>query len=149
MSPRAGPRHLDDGTIGVMRTLLLALLVACGTPGHSGQRLLSYEIEDANNAKKPLVIELHNKACKPCQTFDQEVLADPKVKQALDGIVFVRYDADSPAGRDAVERTGTKSFPTLLVVDSDGVIKAQRVGSEPSAEELLDFIKQAHDVSGR
>src|SRR5439155_19045277 len=101
-----------------MRTLLLALVVGCGTPGHSGQRLLSYEIESANDARKPLVIELHNAACKPCQTFDQDVLADAKVKPALDGIVFVRYDVDSPAGRDAVTRTGAKTFPTLLVIDS-------------------------------
>jgi thiol:disulfide interchange protein len=130
-----------------MRGLALIVLVGCA-PVDLDRALLPYAIEAARDQKKPLIIELGASWCKPCRIFEQRVLTDPRVQEAMRDVIFVRYDIDTPRGKDAQRRTRSRGVPTVLGIDHRGFIRVKKVGTEPTADEFLVFMKQAHAVLG-
>jgi thiol:disulfide interchange protein len=129
----------------VRHVVLVALLASCG-PVPGGQRTLPYALEDANAAHQPLVVELGATWCKPCHIFETQVLPDPRVQAALKGIMFVRYDIDTGAGRDAQRRLGTNAVPVVAGIDRDGVIRVYKRGTEATPEHFLEFLREVHMV---
>ena len=85
---------------------------------------------------------------KPCQIFARQVLSDPRVQEALRDVVFVRYDIDTPAGRDAMYRCQTRGVPAVFGIDHGGFIRMRTLGAEPTADEFLAFLRQARAVLG-
>lgn len=125
--------------------IALMLAGACATPDAS-KALLPYAIEAAADQHKPLIIELYATWCKPCRVFEEHVLTDPRVQDALRGVLFVRYDIDTGRGRDAMMRTRMRGVPAVVGIDHEGYIRLVKVGTEPTADEFLVFMKQAHQV---
>jgi thiol:disulfide interchange protein len=119
------------------------VLASCGPSGH-GPRLLPYAVEEANAAHQPLVVELGATWCKPCRVFETKVLPDPRVQAALRGITFVRYDIDTGAGRDAARRIGTNVVPVVAGIDRDGVVRVFKKGTEQTADNFLEFLREVH-----
>jgi thiol:disulfide interchange protein len=121
------------------------LVTACA---HTGPRMLPYELEAANAAHEPLVIELGATWCGPCHIFAEKVLPDPRVQAALAGIHFVRYDVDTTAGADAQARVGSRGIPTVVGIDHDGHIRVYKQGTEDTADSFLEFLREVHVVLG-
>jgi thiol:disulfide interchange protein len=126
------------------RILIVLLLAAC--EAHTGPLLLPFELEAANDAKQPLVIELGASWCKPCQYFSANILPDPRVQAALQGIHFVRYDIDTHAGADAQARVGSHGVPSVAGFDRDGRVKVFKQGTEGSVDNFLEFLREVHVV---
>ncbi len=128
--------------------LVLAAAVLLGSAcGASPQRpWLQYAVEDAAAQNKLLIVEFHAEWCKPCKYFEANVLTDPRVQQALDGLIFVRYDIDTPTGRDAYLRCNGRAVPTFVAIDGTGRIRLLKQGAEPTADEFLNFLSQARQV---
>jgi thiol:disulfide interchange protein len=127
--------------------ILLALIGACAAPDLD-RATLPYAIKAARDQHRPLIIELGATWCKPCRVFEQRVLTDPRVQEAMRDVIFVRYDVDTYRGRDAQRRTRSRGVPTVLGIDHAGFIRLKKVGTEPTADEFLVFVKQAHAVLG-
>jgi len=135
------------------RTVLLLLLLSslltkvagCATPK---QPWLEIAIEDAASKKKPLVVEFYATWCKPCRHFEEKILPDPRVQDALQGMEFVRYDIDGTTGRNAYDRCGAKGVPTVVGIDRDGRVRLLKTGTELTADEFLNFLAQAKRVLG-
>ena len=127
-----------------MTVLLLSMALAgCA---HAGPRMLPFELEDANEAHEPLVVELGASWCAPCKVFTTNVLPDPRVQAALAGIRFVRYDVDTAAGRDAARRIGISGVPTVVGIDRGGRVRIYKRGTEQSADNFLEFLREVHAV---
>ena len=94
------------------------------------------------------MVEFHASWCEPCREFERRVLPDPRVRQALAGVVYVRYDEHSHTGHDATLRCDVRSFPTWLGIDGQGKIRLKKVGAEPTPEAFLEFLAQTKRVLG-
>lgn len=130
-----------------MRSIVALVVVAgCAAPSDLSRVTLPYAIEAAAAQHRPLVIELGATWCKACQVFETKVLPDPRVQAALRDVVFVRYDVDTPSGKDAMLRCRTRGVPAVLGIDHDGRVRLEKIGTEPTADEFVRFMKQAHDV---
>lgn len=127
---------------------ILAFASGCAGSSDLSRQLLPYAIDAATDAHKPLIIELSATWCGPCRLFASQVLTDPRVQAALADVMFVRYDIDTPAGRDAMHRCRVRGVPAVLGIDHDGNIRVEKLGTEPTADEFLVFMKQAHQVLG-
>jgi len=127
---------------------LATLLLTTGCIPASHHPWLPYAIEEAAQQKKPLVIEFYATWCKPCARFEENILKQPRVQQALQDVVFIRYDIDSRAGRDAYLRCRARSVPTFVGIDSGGHIRLLKEGTESSADEFLVFLAEAKAVLG-
>jgi len=124
-----------------VRALIVVMLAACA---HTGPREIPYELEDANAANQPLVVELGATWCGPCRYFASHILPDPRVQAALVGIHFVRYDIDTRAGADAMQRCGARGVPTVVGIDRDGKIRVFQQGTEDTADTFLEFLREVH-----
>jgi thiol:disulfide interchange protein len=131
----------------MLRWCLFAALGGCGTTDLA-HATLPYAIDAASEAHRPLIIELSATWCKPCHVFATQVLTDPRVKEALRDVLFVSYDIDTPNGRDAMQRCRVRGVPAVLGIDHEGVVRLEKLGTEPTADEFLVFMRQAHAVLG-
>ena len=126
---------------------LVALVMAVAACGASrGPGGLPYVVEQARAARVPLVVELGATWCGPCRIFESRVLPDPRVQEALKGIMFVRYDVDSPAGQDAQGRIGIRLVPVVVGIDGTGRVRLLKKGTESTPEHFLEFLREVHAV---
>lgn len=129
----------------VLLAACAAALSACVTPG---PQYLPLVIKDAATQQKPLVVEFYANWCKPCQQFEQHVLPDPRVQEALRDVMFVRYDVERPTGQDAQRRCRVTALPSMVGIDGTGKIRLLKQGTESTPDEFLVFLKQAKQVLG-
>jgi len=125
-----------------MRRCALVLLMCVGT---AAAEPLDAAIERAKAADMPLVVELGAEWCKPCKVFEKDILPDMRVQKALASVVFVRYDADEPQGKDAVTRLSARSFPTFVVL-GNGIERHRQTGipdGEAGVAVFLDILDRA------
>jgi thiol:disulfide interchange protein len=128
-----------------MRWLAPVVLVACAS-GHVEHPWLEFAIDEAKQTHRPLVVEFYAAWCKPCHVFAESVLPDPRVQAALQNVLFVRYDIDSPTGKNAMRRCQVRGIPSVVGIDHKGFVRLRKTGTEPTADELLVFLRQAHQV---
>jgi len=125
--------------------LLVVVGCASGPPSHPW---LAYAIGQSADENKPLIVELGASWCKPCRVFETRVLPDPRVQAALADVIFVRYDVDTPVGHDAMLRCRARGVPTVVAIDHAGWVRMMKTGTEPTADEFLVFLRQAHTLLG-
>ena len=132
-----------------MRLFALTFVVVAGcapprVPAPPAPTLTS-ELAAANHANQPLVIEFGATWCKPCRTFAEQVLPDPRVVAALRHVRFVQYDIDTPTGAEAMRRLDVTGVPAIVSLDRAGGVRQRKVGAAPSADELLAILGAARD----
>lgn len=71
------------------------------------------------------------------------MLVDARVQSALRDIEFVQYDIETSSGADAAKRCNVTSVPAMIGVAPDGTPRPFKMGSEPTVEEFVTFLKQA------
>ncbi|HEY5921188.1 MAG TPA: thioredoxin family protein, partial [Kofleriaceae bacterium] len=107
--------------MGIRTRMVVVGLVCMVTSVHAeSPPPLDEAIKQAAAARKPLLIEFGAQWCAPCKEFEARTLPSPSVKEALKGVVFVRYDADDNVGERAARKLGISSYPTFLVLDASG-----------------------------
>jgi thiol:disulfide interchange protein len=128
---------------------LLATVLALGCaatehgPAGGGSPSLADAIAAATRAHQPLVVEFGATWCKPCHVFAEQVLTDPRVRDALREVTFVQYDIDTSAGADAARRCHVDGVPAVVGVDHVGNAPLRKAGIEPTADEFLAFLREA------
>lgn len=117
---------------------LIAACLVAGVPAFADDAPPSLDaaIAQAARENKPLVIELGATWCSPCRYFEQKVLPRGDVQEALELVVFVRYDIDVPPGDVIAKQLGVVGVPAFLALDLNGKVTARHVG--------ISFAKDAH-----
>lgn len=64
---------------------------------------LAAGLAQAEREGKPVLVDMWATWCKNCLTMDKTTLADPSVKQALDGYVKIKFQAEQPDEAPAVD----------------------------------------------
>ncbi len=68
---------------------------------------------------KPIMMDLYWSKCPHCQRMDEETFPDPRVTALKDDFVWVREEVKEER-TDLAEKYGVDSFPTLVILDSQG-----------------------------
>jgi thioredoxin-related protein len=89
---------------------------------------------------KPLLIAVSAEWCVPCKTFRNTVLQDDRVKERLQTVVFIEYDAEEPPGIFIAERFRVDAFPTFIVVGANGMELTRKAGSQLGGDPTAEFI---------
>jgi len=120
----------------------IALTVATSSATPAAPPAIDDAIKQAAAAHRPLVIEFYTTWCGPCQIFDKGVLPLAEVQRAIGDVVFVRYDADTPLGREVAARYRIDAYPTFVVLDRHGVETLRRRGGL-SEQAFLELVGEA------
>ena len=76
----------------------------------------------AKGSGKRVLVDVGAYWCHPCHELEEEVFSLPKVGEVVaDGFVALRLDAEKDQGPELVERYRVQAYPTLLVLDGDGL----------------------------
>ena len=73
----------------------------------------------AEREGKPVLVDLWATWCKNCLTMDKTTLVDPSVKQALEGYVKVKFQAeqpDEPPAVDVMKRFNAVGLPAYVIL---------------------------------
>ena len=77
----------------------------------------------AEREGKPVLVDLWATWCKNCLTMDKTTLVDPSVKQALDGYVKVKFQAEQPdeaPAADVMKRFKAVGLPAYVILRPGG-----------------------------
>jgi len=98
----------------------------------------------AKEANKPLFIDFYTGWCAPCLVFTKNVLTDQEVGEFMnDAFVNLKYDAEKGEGIKIAKKYKVTSYPTLLIIDSDGNL-LERIGDQwvPKKEDMIAVSKK-------
>ena len=87
----------------------------------------------AKETGKPLLVYFRADWCAPCKQFEQELLPDEEVQNALAGFVLVRIDIDED--KDTAEAFDMSAIPTFVLEGSN----AKEVGRQAGASKKSLF----------
>ena len=88
-----------------------------------------------------VVIFLWVDASRWCRRLETEALSDPKLAQALDGMLLWNGDAQRDAGKMWAERLGVSSFPVMIFCDSQGHPIERLDGYQPKEQFLTEVAR--------
>lgn len=80
---------------------------------------LASGLAQAEREGKPVLVDMWATWCKNCLTMDKTTLVDPSVKQALDGYVKIKFQAeqpDEPPAVDVMKRFKAVGLPAYVIL---------------------------------
>ena len=95
-------------------------------------------LAEAKAKGKLVLVDVGAYWCHSCHELEENVFTLPKVGDRIrEGFVAVKLDAEKDQGPELTERYRVQAYPTLLVLDANGV-EMGRMVEVADAEELLD-----------
>jgi thiol:disulfide interchange protein len=132
--------------VSIILLISLGLILAClqkqeNVPAPIWFQKITLEeaLKKAEAEKKPVFVDVFTTWCGPCKLLDSITFQDSKVSQLLiDKTIPIKVDGE--VHRDFIENFKIEGFPTLLLLNPDGTMKARFVGYVDAARlvELLN-----------
>jgi thioredoxin-related protein len=97
-------------------------------------------LSTAKSNGKNIVLMIHASWCSICNTFINTVLTDESVETEIGNKIIVSLiDGDKEYGITYYNQFNATGFPTFIIADNDGVVKAKRTG-KMTKEEFISWI---------
>ncbi|RYF39051.1 MAG: thiol:disulfide interchange protein, partial [Comamonadaceae bacterium] len=112
--------------------------------------LLQARLAAAAARGQPAVVEFSADWCTSCRTIEREVFGDPRVGQALEGVVLLRADVtrSDAAQRAFMQQHQVMGPPTLMLFGPQGQERrAQRLVGEFAPDALLERLRMEGGAS--
>lgn len=95
---------------------------------------LDEALKKAASENKLVLVDVAAIWCPTCRRLDNEVFADPQVRQKInEKYIFSRLEYESAEGTEFLEKHQAVGFPNLWLLDGNGnVVKKLQVTFEPS-----------------
>lgn len=91
-----------------------------------------------NRSKKLIFLDFHADWCGPCHYMDANVFTDLKIQNKLKkDFVAIKVNVDLPQSKALCSRYSINSYPSYVVIDSEGKSLLYIEGAFP-AQNLLD-----------
>jgi len=151
-----------------MKKILLALFLTLGAITLQAQEIKWMTMDEALTAQKkkakPIFMDVYTDWCGPCKMLDQNTFHDPEVvKYISDNYYAVKFNAEGNSevtykgkkytnpqydanrkGRNGMHEftgfLGVRAYPSMMVFDAKGEVKAPIVGYYQPAQ-LLEALK--------
>ena len=111
--------------------LTMILVVGMTTFAQTKFRELSWQeaIETAKRERKMVFVDFYTDWCGPCRTMSRDVFPQKQVGEYFNGkFVCLKLDAEK-GGRDLAKRFNVTAYPTFIVVDTNGKVRAELRGA--------------------
>lgn len=134
-------------------TVILSLLIVVTESGSFAQGVQfiydkwSNILERATQENKIIFVDAYTNWCGPCKLMDRNVFSTRKVGDFFNAtFINVKIDMESGEGPALSQQYGVHAFPTLLFINSSGVVIHRGLGyHEP--DDLLALARQALDAN--
>ena len=104
-------------------------------------------LEKAKKEKKQVFLDASTSWCTYCKKMDKEVFVQDTVGKYFNKhFINVKYDMEKGDGPELCKRYGIVSFPTFLVLDTDGNVQHKFVGYR-KAEALIQEVEKRFNKS--
>jgi|GEM_PF-593394 len=105
--------------------------------------------EIAKSEDKLIFIDFYTTWCKPCKLMDRDIFTNDDVADFFNAkFIALKIDAEKGEGIDLAKSYTVSSYPTLIVLDSEGEVFHRSVGGR-SSEELIAFGEESLDPKRR
>jgi thioredoxin-related protein len=133
----------------VVLTLLFAVLLSFplrGASQFSWRTDFDAALVESQQTSKPIFVDVYADWCEWCHKLDRDVYSKANFAKYMDNFIPVKIDAeDSKEGTRFAEKYHIDSFPTMLVIDSNGKI-INRISGYLSVEELIQDISMVQHL---
>jgi len=86
-------------------------------------------LEQAKKEKKYVFLDIYATWCGPCKKLKKETFKDEEVGDYYNkNFINIAIDGETEEGRKLMSFYNINSYPTLLIVDSDGKVKTRHSG---------------------
>ena len=99
----------------------------------------------AQNEDKLVFIDTYTSWCIPCKKLEKEFLNKELGAFLNANFVNVKFDMDTPAGKEIFRKYDVFFVPTLLILDGSGNILARMESGTMSAPHILDMARSTQE----
>ena len=152
LEPTKGNGMMFRSVRWLMGGLLVAAAVVVGwpraeaKPGVPWQPYTTAALQQAQQAHRPIVVDVYANWCIPCLEMDHTTFRNAQVIQALAQVSTLRIDATSEVSNDAealLKRFNVFGAPTVLFFDRHGQERKDlRLEGPANPDEFLKLLKQ-------
>lgn len=103
---------------------------------------------EAQASDRNLLVDFYAAWCPPCDRLRDEFLSDPRRHRLLAGFVLLKADADHAASFDLKDRYRIGGYPTVLVLDPEGLELDRILGYDGQADRLAERLEGLREASG-
>lgn len=145
----AGVISLDINLYLVMKKIVLLFVAVCLMLSLSAQTnfqnlVLDKALDKAKGEGKMVFVDCYTSWCGPCKMMAEEILPLKEVGEYMnEKFVCVKYDMEKGEGPEIAKKYGVSSYPTFLLLNTDGSLKDRVVGASFSGEEFVYKMKLA------
>ena len=145
----AGVISLDINLYLVMKKIVLLFVAVCLMLSLSAQTnfqnlVLDKALDKAKGEGKMVFVDCYTSWCGPCKMMAEEILPLKEVGEYMnEKFVCVKYDMEKWEGPEIAKKYGVSSYPTFLLLNTDGSLKDRVVGASFSGEEFVYKMKLA------
>jgi thiol-disulfide isomerase/thioredoxin len=131
---------------------IAAVLSVCCAPAAAQvdfrKATLAEALEQARAEDKLVFLDAFTEWCGPCRMMDRDIFPQQEVYPFInEKFVSVKFDMERGEGVELAKRYDVNSFPTYLILQSDGTLAHRLIGASATPSEFMERLTAAYGVA--